>query len=241
MVSWCTVFPQFDLFNCVSNFWRKLKMWNQNFVTVSATLFIISWAWSRSTAIFCQALVIPRSQLCILKGEQLLTTSSTAQDAASTLVKEVGGGAIKIRGQILLLLFTSYVGFFSPRFSWFYERRLEAYWVSVPPLRGSLVVTKWPSQRHDALWSSQPSCQIPDGAKYCLSGRHERRCEYFCCLLFNYCFQGILALFLVKDHQFWRENFFHFVPQNQDRGIYVNAASSVKIIATKTLSVNWYL
>lgn len=82
-------------------------------MTVAATLLVISWAWSRSTAIFCQALVILRSLLCILKGEELLTTSSTAQDAASPLVKEVGGGAIKIRGQILLLLLTSYVGFFS--------------------------------------------------------------------------------------------------------------------------------
>lgn len=56
--------------------------------------------------------MIPRSQLCILKGEERLTTSSTAQDAASPLVKEVGGGAIKIRAQILLLLLTSYVGIF---------------------------------------------------------------------------------------------------------------------------------
>lgn len=62
----------------------------KTFVTVLATLFVIGWTWSRSTAIFFQTLVIPRSQPCILEGEQLLTTSSTAQDATSLLIKEVG-------------------------------------------------------------------------------------------------------------------------------------------------------
>lgn len=81
-------------------------------MAVSATLFVISWIWSRSTAISFQALVSPRSQLCILKEEQLLTTSSTAQDAVSPLVKEVGGCDVKVRGQILLLLMTFLLFFF---------------------------------------------------------------------------------------------------------------------------------
>lgn len=41
-----------------------------------------------------------------------MTTSSTAQDAVSPLVKEVGGCDVKVRGQILLLLMTFLLFFF---------------------------------------------------------------------------------------------------------------------------------
>lgn len=112
----------------------------QTFVTVLTTLFVIGWTWSQSTGIFSQTLVIPRWQPCILGGEQLLTTSSTAQDATSVPIKEVGGCDVESRGQVLLLLIAAYTCLLFPGTPGFVGEGLK--------LTGSLSLLS-----EDVLWS----------------------------------------------------------------------------------------
>lgn len=122
----------------------------KTFVTVLATLFVIGWTWSQYTAIFFQTLGILRSQPCILEGEQLLTTSSTAQDATSLLIKEVGGCDVELRGQVLLLLIVAYACLLFPGTRGFVGEGLK--------LTGSLSLLS-----EDVLWSmnSLPNLIMP--------------------------------------------------------------------------------
>lgn len=157
--------------------------WRKTLVTVSATLFVISWTWSRSTATSFQAPVIPRSQLCSLKGGQLLTTSSTAPGGTSPLIKEVWGRGREIGRQVPLLLLKHLRAFFFPG-----TRGLT--------LTGSLSLLS-----EEALWSvnglpnvTMPSDHLSLLAKFQMDlkitwveelseSKGQRQC--FCCVLFS--------------------------------------------------------
>lgn len=158
-------------------------------MTVLATLSVIGWTWSRCTAIFFQILVIPRSQPCILEGEQLWTISSTVQDATSLLIEEVGACDVELRGQGLLLVMALYSCKLFPGTRGFAGEGLK--------LTGSLSLLS-----EDILWSMNglpnvimPSDHLSLLAKFQMDlGWVEelmdtRDCNYFCSILFGKLFK----------------------------------------------------